>query len=126
MNKPTIIRVCDFTCGPFAVSAEDGQRVHDAIAPLLKEGKPVVLSFAGIETIIAAFLNTAVGRLHSVFSENQISGLLAFRDIQADDRALLDRAIRNAKVYYANPAAFDAAWKEEYDMKETVTTGDRL
>ena len=114
MNNPTIIRVCDFTGGPFAVSAEDGQRVHDAIAPLLKDGKPVVLSFAGIETIIPAFLNTAVGQLYySGFSENQISGLLAFRGIQAEDRALLDRVTCNAKAYYANPKAFDDAWRAE-------------
>jgi len=57
MTVPVPIRVFDFTGGPFAVSAEDGQRVHDG--------------------------------------------------------ALLDRAVRNAKAYYANPKAFDDAWHQE-------------
>jgi len=113
MNTPVTIRVFDFTGCPFAVSAADGQRVCDQISPLLREGKSAALSFVGIETIIAAFLSAAVGQLYSVFSENQIAARLAFRNIQADDRALLDRVIRNAKAYYANPNAYDDAWRAE-------------
>jgi len=113
MSTPVTVNVLDFTGCPFAVSAADGQRVCDQIVPLLREGKPLSLSFSGIETIIAAFLSTAVGQLYSVFPEDHIRSLLDFRDIQADDRTLLDRVVRNAKVYYANPKAFDEAWREE-------------
>jgi hypothetical protein len=113
MTVPITIRVFDFTGCPFAVSAADGQRIHDRIIPLLREGKPVELSFVGIEAIIAAFLSAAVGQLYSEFSEEQIRGLLAFRDIQTDDRALLDRVGRNAKAYYEDPKAFDDAWQAE-------------
>ena len=109
MNSPIIIQVWKSTDGPFAVSAADGQRVHDQIAPLLRAGKPVTVSFAGIDTIIAAFLSTALGHLYGEFSEAVISELLTVCDLNTDDRMQLDRVVRNAKMYYANPAAFDAA-----------------
>ena len=77
MKPPITIHVRDFTGGPVAVSAEDGQRLHDAIAQVpFKEGKPVVLSFAGIETIIAAFLGAAVGRLHGEMAYEDVDALL--------------------------------------------------
>jgi len=41
MTVPVTIRVLDFTGCPFAVSAEDGQRVCDQIAPLLPVGQPL-------------------------------------------------------------------------------------
>jgi hypothetical protein len=113
MTDPTTIRVFDVVAGPLCVSAEDGQHVHDRIAPLLREGKPVTLSFAGVKTIIAAFLSAAIGQLCGEFPEAHVCGLLTIRDLAADDRALLDRVIRNAQAYYANPAAFDAAWQDE-------------
>ena len=125
MTVPVVIRVFDFTGGPFAVSAEDGQRVRDQIAPLLRGGKPVALSFSGIDTIIAAFLSSAVGQLYGEFPEDHIQSLLDCRDIQTGDRALLDRVIRNAKAYYANPMAFDDAWQQEtgYDSPACVSLG---
>jgi hypothetical protein len=112
MNNPIIIRVCDFTGGPFVVSAEDGQRVPDAIAPVLKEGKPVVLSFAGIETIIAAFLSAAAGQLYGEMVYADVDALLSTRDLNADDRGLFQRVLTNSKRYYENPMAFDQAWAE--------------
>jgi len=118
MNIPVIIRVFDFTDCAFAVSAEDGQRVHDQIAPALREGKSVTLSFASVETTIAAFLSAAVGQLYGEFSEARICDLLTIHDLGDSDQALLDRVIRNAKMYYANRAAFDAAWDEELGDEE--------
>lgn len=111
MSNPITIRIYDYVGGPFAVSVNDGQRVHDEINAFLQDGKPVVLSFFGIKTIIAAFLYAAVGQLHNEFSETQMSSRLSFQDIQPDDRALLDRVIRNSKEYYANPKAFEDAWR---------------
>ena len=114
IGEPVIIRVINIVGGPLCVAADDGQHVYDEVATLLREGRPVVLSFAGIETVIAAFMSAAIGQLYGKFSEEHVCGLFSVRDLQADDRALLDRVVRNAKAYYANPAAFDAVWKEEF------------
>jgi hypothetical protein len=112
MNEAITIQVRDFAGGAIAVSGEDGQRLYDAIVPLLKEGKPVVLSFAGIETMIAAFLGAAVGQLYGEFPAERIGGLLSIRDLSPDDELQLGRVVRNAKGYFENPESYDQAWKE--------------
>lgn len=112
MNEAITIQVRDFTGCPFAVSAEDGLRLHDAIAPVLKEGKSVVLSFAGIETIIAAFLGAAIGRLHGEMASEDVDALLSTRHLDEDGREMLQRVRTNSKRYYENPGAYEAAWQE--------------
>ncbi len=115
MKTPITIQVRDFTGCPFAVSAEDCQRLHDAIAPALKEGKPVVLSCAGIETIIAAFLGAAVGQLYGEMAYGDVDTLLSTRHLNGDQRASFERVRMNSKRYCENPRAYDAAWREAED-----------
>ena len=119
MKTPITIQVRDFTGCPFALSAEDGQRLHDAIAPALKEGKPVVLSFGGIETIIAAFLGAAVGQFYGEMAYGDVDALVSVRELGEDERELFQRVTANAKRYYANPVAFDRAWAEELGPQAT-------
>ena len=119
MNEAITIHVRDFTGGPFAVSAEDGQRLYDQVAPLLHAGTPVALSFAGIDAVIGAFLSAALGQLCTDLTEAILDALLTFREISEDDPATVERSMRNAWAYYANPAAYDAAWNEE--MEDTAT-----
>ncbi len=113
MTAPVAISVLEFTGCPFAVSAEDGQRLHERIAPLLAADAPVALFFAGIEVVIGSFLSAAIGPFCADFPEARLGTLLTLRDISPDDRATVDRSIRNARAYYANRAAYDAAWNEE-------------
>ena len=107
------VSVYDIVGGSICVSAEDGQKVYAKIAPLLKAGNKVVLSFANVETLISAFLNSAVGQLYGEFSEDQIRELFSVDDMNQEDLALLRRVVNNAKVYFKNPKEFDKAWKEE-------------
>jgi hypothetical protein len=113
MTEPIIVRVVDIVGGPICVSAEDGQRLYEKIAPLLREGKKVALSFEQVETLISAFLNAAVGQLYGEFPEERIRELLSVRDMDADDLDVLKRVVENAKVYFKEPKKFDKAWKEE-------------
>jgi len=113
MKEPITVRVHDIAGGPLCVSAEDGQRLHDKIAPLLKEGTPVVLSFEQVETMISAFLNAAVGQLYGEFPEDRIRELLNVTDMAQDDLEVLKRVVDNAKAYFSNPKAYEEAWKEE-------------
>ena len=118
MTEPIVVRVYDIAGGPLCVSAKDGQRLHDKIAPLLKEGKPVVLSFEQVDTLISAFLNAAIGQLYGEFPEDRIRELLAVRDMAPDDLDVLKRVVDNAKAYFGSPQAYDEAWQEEMGDEE--------
>jgi hypothetical protein len=115
MPEPVLIRVFDVTGTPLCVSSADGQLVFDKLAPVLREGRQVILSFAQVETLISAFLNTAIGQLYGdpQLNEDKIRELLSVRDMAPEDVALLKRVVDNAKRYFANPQAFDQAWKDE-------------
>ena len=118
MSNPVTVRVFDIVGGPLCVSAEDGQRVHDKIVPLLREGQKVVLSFEQVETLISAFLNAAVGQLYGEFAEERIRELVSVRDMDEEDVEVLKRVIENAKKYFTNPKAFDEALREEMGHDE--------
>lgn len=118
MSDPIIVRVFDIVGGPLGVSAEDGQRVHDKIAPLLREGQKVALSFEQVQTIISAFLNAAIGQLYGEFPEDRIREQLSVSNLDADDVEVLKRVVENAKAYFKAPKKFDQAWKEEVGDEE--------
>ena len=113
MTAAVSMRVTDFTGGPFSVSAEDGQMLHKRIAPLLRAGTTVALSFAGIEILSGAFLAASVSPFCAEFSEAELARLLTVRDISVDDLLVVHLCMKNARRYYANRAAYDAAWAEE-------------
>lgn len=118
MTEPITVRVYDIIGGPLCVSTEDGQRLHDKIAPLLKEGTPVVLSFERVDTLISAFLNAAIGQLYGELPEDRIRALLSVCDMAEDDRDVLKRVVENAKMYFSKTEEFDRAWWEEIDDEE--------
>ena len=109
MSDEIRVRVFDIVGGPLCVSAEDGQAVHDKIAPLLRDGRKVVLSFEKVETAISAFLNAAVGQLYGEFSEDQIRELVSVRDMTQEDLVLLKRVVENAKAYFRDPERYRRA-----------------
>lgn len=124
MNQLVTVRVYDVVGGPLCVSTEDGQRLYDKIAPLLKEGTSVALSFERIDTLISAFLNAAIGQLYGELPEDRIRRLLSIRDMAADDIEVLKRVVENAIVYFSNPDDFDRAWLEEMDDFDTAWLHD--
>ena len=113
MNQPVNVRVHDLIGSPLCVSADDGQRLHDKIAPLLEENIPVTLSFKGVDTIISAFLNAAIGQLYGEFPEEHVRELISFEDLSADDHELVRRVVENAIIYFTHMDEFDRAWQEE-------------
>ena len=118
VTEPITVQVFDIIGGPLCVSAKDGQHLHDKIAPLLKAGTPVVLSFERVDILISAFLNAAVGQLYGELSEDRIDELLFFRDLAADDHEMLTHVVYNAKAYFSRPEDFDRAWQEELGDEE--------
>jgi hypothetical protein len=118
MKEEITVRVYDTVGGPLCVSADDGQKVYEKIAPLIRQGHMVVLSFDQVDTMISAFLNAAVGQLYGEFSEDQVREQLSVRDMDQEDLTLLKRVVDNAKVYFKSPKEFDQAWKEEVGDEE--------
>lgn len=115
MADEIMVKIYDLIGGPLCVSTEDGQAIHDKIAPLMRDGKKVALSFAKVETIISAFLNAAIGQLYGEFTEEKIRSLLSVREMEQSDIDLLKQVVDNAKVYFANRERFDQAWKQELE-----------
>ena len=118
MSDEIVVRVFDVVGSPLCVSADDGQAVHDKVAPLLRQGRKVAISFDKVETLISAFLNAAIGQLYGEFPEEKIRELLNVRDMTQEDLILLKRVVDNAKVYFQNRKQFDQAWKEELGDEE--------
>jgi hypothetical protein len=119
MSAPVTVNVRDITGCPFAVSAEDGQRLHERIAPLLAAADSVALSFAGIDVLSGAFLAASISPFCADHSEVDLDRLLTVRDISANNRETVKRIFVNVRRYYANPAAYDAAWAEEMGWPST-------
>lgn len=113
------LKIYDVVGGPIWVSTDDGQKVYEKIVAAFKADRAIELSFGNRENLITAFLNAAIGQLYNGdFSEDFLREHLAYVDITEEDRAMVERAISNAKRYFANRPAFDAAWKEEVGNDE--------
>lgn len=118
MSNINTVRIFDIVGGGLCVSSDDGQAVHDKIAELLRQKQKVVISFEGIDTLISAFLNAAIGQLYGEFSEAEIKECLSVVKMNDEDLALLKRVIDNAKIYFKNRKTFDEAWKVEINDEE--------
>lgn len=119
MAETVKLKIADIVGSPVWVSSEDGQKVFDKVNAAFKAGRAVELSFANHENLITAFLNAAIGQLCSgEYDEIFLSENLCFTDISSDDKAMLERAIENAKRYFANRQSYDLAWNEAVDEDE--------
>ena len=119
MADRVTLKIFDIVGGPVWVSTDDGQKVFDKIVAAFKANRVVELSFANRENLITAFLNAAIGQLYGGhYEEAFLQQHLTFSDISDDDRAMLGRAIENAKRYFANQQAYDQTWQEVIDEDE--------
>ncbi|MDD1777872.1 MAG: STAS-like domain-containing protein [Candidatus Helarchaeota archaeon] len=95
------------------IASDDGEKVHKLIADAIKRGDKVRLSFAGVQDLTSAFLNTAVGQLYSEFSEDSLkAAMLPPVDASPDDLVLLKRVVDRAKEFFRDPGRFHQAAKE--------------
>ena len=119
MSERIPLKIYDVVGGPIWVSTEDGQKVYEKIVAAFKAERAVELSFANRQNLITAFLNAAIGQLYNGdYTDAFLDENLSYAEISDDDRAMLKRAIENAKRYFANRPAFDAAWSEEVGNDE--------
>ncbi len=103
MAEQVTIKVYEVVGSELCVASDDGQRVYDQVAAVLREGKRATLSFANVGSLTSAFLNAAVGQLYCEFHEDEIRASLSVSDMESDDLALLKRVVDTAKEYFRNP-----------------------
>ncbi|MBI2779088.1 MAG: STAS-like domain-containing protein [Gammaproteobacteria bacterium] len=114
MRKDLAISVFEVTSNPLCVASFDGQRIYDRLVVALQAGRSVTLSFRNVTTLTTTFLDTAIGQLYSVFSEEKIRSSLKVQDMLADDLTLLKRVIETAKQYFKIMRRDNsAAWEKE-------------
>jgi hypothetical protein len=94
------------------VEADDGDKVCEKLKLLLAQKKKVILSFLNVQMLTSAFLNTAIGQLYKDFSEDDIKALIEVKDLPADDAVLLERVVKNAKLYYKDTSRMEQSIKE--------------
>ncbi|MBI2303013.1 MAG: STAS-like domain-containing protein [Armatimonadetes bacterium] len=107
--KSTVV-VAQLARTPYCVAAEDGDKVHEAVAAAIRAGVQVEFSFEGVEDLTSVFLNAAVGRLWGEYDDSFLRTQL-LPPVAATPRqlALLKRIVERAKRYFADRATYEAA-----------------
>lgn len=114
MSENIRISMFEVVGSPFCVASDDGQKVHKHLDAALRANQKVVLSFHKVTALTTAFLTAAVGELYGTFSEEKIHSLLKVEDAEPADVALLDRVIRNTKLYFKDPQRFNQIFQEVF------------
>ena len=106
MNK---LIVKDIINSPLAVSTEKGEMVFQAIDSHLQKNEKVVIDFKGIDLMITAFLNAAIGKLYGnkKYTSEFLNEHLSLENVASEDRSLFKDVIERAKEYFENKESFD-------------------
>lgn len=108
-SKEITVSVVEAIGSSQCLDTADGQRLHDIIATHFEAGRSVKLSFAGVDDIITAFLNAAIGQLYNEFSEDRIKASLRFEETTPLHARAIVRVIERAKQFFKNKAAIESA-----------------
>ena len=111
------IRVSAVIGSKICIAVEDGQKLFDILHQAISDNDQLEVSFEGIELIISAFLNTAIGQLYGVFSEETVTTMISYTHLEEDDEELLRLVIANALRYYSNREGYDNAVREDLDYE---------
>jgi len=115
MKTPITLKVLDITGSNLCVSSEDGRAVFQKIKTALEAGHSVDLDFAGIDMVISAFLNAALGKLVEIYDLKEIKEKVLYSHLEEADLELVDRVLKNAELYYQDPERFRKALEIEDD-----------
>jgi hypothetical protein len=103
-QQDVMLRVAAMIGDSIAVDTQDGERVFEQVRDCLKSGGNVTLSFEGVEFVIVAFLNVAIGKLYGDFSEEAVRENFRVEHLKPEDVVKLKRAIENGKACYGRKA----------------------
>jgi hypothetical protein len=91
--------------GKFALSFDDGEKLHAEIEAALDAGENVVLDFARVQIVASDFMCGSIGKLYERFSSEMIRerlDILGLADWQLETLRLV---VENAKEYFAERVA---------------------
>lgn len=108
-NAMKHIVIKDVINSELAVSTENGIKVFELIDSYLQKKEKVELDFAGINIMITAFLNAAIGSLYGKkeYTPEFLNEYLKLENVEKDDRILFRDVIQRAKEYFADKDTFE-------------------
>lgn len=99
-SAETAIDVKRLVGSDFALSADSGDRVFAAIDDALREGRLVVLDFAGLDNATTVFLNAAVGRLYGSYDADRLREQVRVANANELVARMFRLVTKNAKRYF--------------------------
>lgn len=99
----------------YCIDMEDGEVVYKVVKQELDKGNAVELSFEGIEMVITAFLNSAIGRLFGEFEKDTVHRQVRAVNLHKDFVPMWDRVMRSAPIYYAHKDKVEHHTKKEME-----------
>ncbi len=94
---PEMIRIVEMIDSSSLVDVGDAQKIFRVISKNLRNKNHVTMSFAGVDQIITAFANAAIGQLYSKFSEETIRELITFVDMDDITHETISSSVARAK-----------------------------
>ena len=107
-NAVTIV-VTEAIADTLCLASGDGQKLYEQIAPLIKEGKNVIIDFQNVEETTPAFMDEAIAKLYEDFPEERVEKLLGFINIDSHAAYDIEDAVYWTKEYLKDPQRFKEA-----------------
>lgn len=101
------ILIRDIIDSEIAVSTEDGNKVFEQINLAFLKKENVDLDFQGINILITAFLNSAIGRLYENYNSDFLNKNLKLTNVALEDRVLFKKVVVRAQEYFSNKKGFE-------------------
>jgi len=101
-------------CGEFCIDENDVKQLSQAIAENLGKQNTVELDFAGVDTVLTAFLNGLVGELFQRFEYQTIKNSISFsHNSPVNIAGKFEKSLYNAKTFYEAPKQVQSKIKEK-------------
>ena len=94
----TEIRIVDIIGSNCLVDVDDAQKIYKMVSDHLRKKECVTISFAGVDQIITAFANAAIGQLYSRFSEETIRELITLSEMDDIVHETVSSSVERAKA----------------------------
>jgi len=105
----TRLIVKDIINSELAVSTEKGDLLFNELNSKLENNEQVIIDFKGVDLIITAFLNAAIGKLYSKnkYTAAFLNEHIKLEHIQQEDISLFKDVIIRAKEYFDDKDKFE-------------------
>ncbi len=99
--------VKDIIDSELAITTDDGNLVYENIHTAFDNKNVVELDFKGINIMITAFLNSAIGRLYENYDGIFLNDYLKLKNVAPEDRILFKKVVQRAQEYFTDRKGFE-------------------